>query len=237
MIIRNNLSSNPIKNYSVYLIGCIVLAITAALFTVYNMVSLSSWFAQSRTVGRLISEQQKQLVELKHDEQKLRSQIVAVKTPDFVRKADFINNAIKRRVFSWTKLFDQFERAFPDNVKMVSVSPAIDQNTIRISMQVAGRNLDDIVKLITVLENSPAFRDVTFRSEQSDPDGLLHATISLQYLPENAPDVITPVTQPNGTSVVEPNNANPSVQQNNAPQSEDQTSDDDDSDDDDEDSQ
>jgi len=229
MIIKNNLSSNPTKNYSLYLIGCIVLAVTAALFTIYNMVSLSSWFAQSRTVGRLTAEQQKQLVELKNEEQKLRSQIVAVKTPDFVKKADFINNAIKRRVFSWTKLFDQFERVFPDNVKMVSVSPAIDQNTIRISMQVAGKNLDDIVKLITTLENSPAFRDVTFRSENSDPDGLLHATISLQYLPENAPDVITPVANQE--------NGNPSVQQNNAPQSEDQTSDDSDNSDDDEDSQ
>lgn len=222
MIIRNNLSSNPTKNYSIYLIGCIVLAIAAALFTVYNMISLSGWFAQSRTVGRLISDQEKQLSELKRDEQKLRSEIVAVKTPDFIKKADFINNAIKRRVFSWTKLFDQFERAFPENVKMVSVSPSIDQDTIRINMQVAGRNLDDIVRLITVLENSPAFADVTFRSEVSDPDGLLHATISLQYIPQNAPDLPPPATATAATD----------TQQSHTPQveSQDQTSSDDDED-------
>ncbi|PWT89722.1 MAG: hypothetical protein C5B54_08455, partial [Acidobacteria bacterium] len=44
-----------------------------------------------------------------------------------------------------------------------------------------------IVQLITVLQNSPAFADVTFRSERSnEPDGLLHATISLEYRPEKA---------------------------------------------------
>lgn len=184
MIIRSNLSSNPARNYSLYFIGCVLLFIGAIVFTVFNVTSLSRWFVESRQLQSRMSEQQLKIADLQREGTELEARIAKIKTPQFVLQTEFVNDAIKRRVFSWTTLFDQFERVLPDNVKMVSVFPKFGDQQITITMEVAGKSLNDIVGLIQAFWNSPAFSDVVLKGERQENDGLLHATISLRYLPE-----------------------------------------------------
>lgn len=184
MIIRNNLSSNPVRNYSIYFIGCLLLLISAVTFTLWNVVTLSHSYVESRSLQASMSGQQTKILELQRQATDLEGKISRIKTPQFVTQTQFVNDAIKRRVFSWTTLFDQFERVLPDNVKMVSVFPKFGDQVITITMEVAGKSLNDIVNLIQALWNSPAFSDVVLKGERQDADGLLHATISLQYLPD-----------------------------------------------------
>ena len=42
MIMKSNLASRPTRNYTLYFIGCLILAVTAATFTAYNFSSLVS---------------------------------------------------------------------------------------------------------------------------------------------------------------------------------------------------
>jgi hypothetical protein len=92
-------------------------------------------------------------------------------------------------------LFDEFERIFPSNVKMVSVYPQIDDEQINILMEVAGKSLNDIVDLISVLQKAPAFSEVVLKSERQQTDGFLHAAISLTYRPEKLANQVQPQTQ------------------------------------------
>lgn len=184
MIIRNNLATNPVKNYSLYFLGCLVLLAGALLFTIFNARSLVSWQSESRRLQANIAEQEKKRTDLQDEASKLRLRITQIKTPQFINETEFMNNAIKRRTFSWTTLFDEFERIFPDNVKMVSVYPQINDEQINITMEVAGKSLNDIVQLISVLQSAPAFSEVVLKSERQQVDGLLHAAISLTYRPE-----------------------------------------------------
>jgi hypothetical protein len=195
MIIRNNLANNPVKNYSLYFLGCVVLISAALLFTLFNARSLLSWQSESSRLQVNISEQQKKRADLQNEASKLRLRITQIKTPQFINETEFMNNAIKRRTFSWTTLFDEFERIFPDSVKMVSVFPQINDEQINITMEVAGKSLNDIVQLISVLQSSPAFSAVVLKSERQQNDGLLHAAISLTYLPEKSISQPQPQTQ------------------------------------------
>jgi hypothetical protein len=199
MIIRNNLATNPVKNYSLYFLGCLVLLVAALLFTFFNARSLMSWQSESSRLQVNISEQQKKRADLQNEASKLRLRITQIKTPQFISETEFMNNAIKRRTFSWTTLFDEFERIFPDNVKMVSVYPQINDEQIYISMEVAGKSLNDIVGLISVLQSAPAFSEVVLKSERQQNDGNLHAAISLTYRPEKL--VTQPQTQTAPTPV------------------------------------
>jgi hypothetical protein len=195
MIIRNNLATAPVKNYSLYFLGCVVLSIAALLFTMVNTRSMLSWQSESGKLQTNIAAQQKNRAGFQSEASQLRTQITQIKTPQFVTETQFMSNAIKRRTFSWTMLFDEFERIFPDNVKMVSVFPQIRDEKININMEVAGKALNDIVNLFTELQSSPAFTDVTLRGERQDTDGVLFATISLTYLPERLP-MSAPQTAP-----------------------------------------
>jgi hypothetical protein len=194
MIIRNNLATNPVKNYSLYFLGCLVLLVAALLFTLFNARSLMSWQSESNRLQVNISDQQRKRADLQNEASKLRLRITQIKTPQFISETEFMNNAIKRRTFSWTTLFDEFERIFPDNVKMVSVFPQINDEQIYITMEVAGKSLNDIVDLISVLQNAPAFSEVVLKTERQEADGLLHAAISLTYSPEKL--IVQPHAQP-----------------------------------------
>ncbi len=201
MIIRTNLATAPVKNYSLYFLGCFVLSIAALLLTFLNVRNLLSWQSESSRLQINIAEQQKKRADHQNEASKLRLRITQIKTPKFISETEFMNNAIKRRTFSWTTLFDEFERIFPDNVKMVSVIPLIKNEQINITMEVAGKGLNDIVKLVSVLQSSSAFSELVLRSERQEQDGLLHAAISLTYLPEKLNIESQPQTTPAGPGV------------------------------------
>lgn len=192
MIIKLNLASRPTRNYTLYFLGCIFLIVTAVAFTVYNVTSLVSSLEKSTALGEKIAEQEKLRTEAQTQSSSLRNRIAAIKTPDFVSETEFLNNAIKRRVFSWTTLFDQFEAIFPNNVRMTSVTPTIQDEEINIRMEVTGKDLNDIIQLIKVLQAQPAFSNVVFKSEKREKEGGLSASISLLYRPELAAQSVTP---------------------------------------------
>jgi hypothetical protein len=184
MIIRNNLATAPLRNYSLYFLGCLGLVIVGVFFTIWNITAYSGSLTETANLAERISEQRERRAELKLQASGLQQQIRAIKTPEFVKETGFINNAIKRRIFSWTTLLDQLEKAFSEDVKMVSVSPSIKDERVFLNMEVAGKSLNDLTQLILLMENSPIFSDVSFRSESEGSDGLLHAMISLLYLPD-----------------------------------------------------
>ena len=170
MIIRNNLASVPLRNYSLYFLGCISLVVLGVLFTIWNVTAYTAALAETGNLQERISQQGERRDQLQQQASGLQQKINRIKTPEFVKKTEFINNAIKRRIFSWTTLLDQLEGSLPEEVKMVSVSPSITNQKVSLDVEVAGKSLSDVTKLILTLENSPSFSDVSFRGESEGPD-------------------------------------------------------------------
>jgi Tfp pilus assembly protein PilN len=189
MIIRSNLASAPIKNYSVFLLGCVLLGIAVIAFTFFNLSSLKGSYSKNEELKKTISTQQTKLQDLEQKKKDLQTQIARIKTPQFITETEFMNNAIKRRVFSWTALFDHFEAVLPSTVKMISVLPTVTEKNIAINMEMAGRSLADMLELVRTLERDSAFSNVTLKAEKSgDDEALIYFSISLNYTPpgENA---------------------------------------------------
>jgi len=184
MIIRNNVASSPIKNYSLFLLGCALLAVIVILFTFFNLNGLKNAYAKNEQLEKAIDLQQSQLQKLQQKKNNLQRQIDGIKTPQFISETEFMNNAIKRRTFSWTALFDHFEEMLPPNVKMISITPSVSERNIAINMEMAGQSLPDMLTLVRTLERDAQFSDVTLKSEHSDTEtSLLYFTISLIYKP------------------------------------------------------
>jgi Tfp pilus assembly protein PilN len=188
MIIRNNIASSPIKNYSLFLIGCFLLAITVILFTFFNLNALKNAYTKNGQLKKTIAAQQTELQNLEQKKKNLQHQIDIIKTPQFIAETEFMNNAIKRRTFSWTALFDHFEEMLPPNVKMISITPSVSEKNIAINMEMAGESLPDMLTLVRTLERDEQFSDVTLKAERHDTEGnLLYFTISLLYKPAKNP--------------------------------------------------
>jgi Tfp pilus assembly protein PilN len=208
MIIRNNLASAPVKNYSLFLFGCLALAIVGILFTIWNVVSLMNSYSESADLNKKISLQQKQLNELDQKAKQLKSRIERIKTPRFIAETEFMNQAIKRRTFSWTALFDHFEEVLPPTVKMISITPSVTEEQIAINLELAAQTLADMLELVRLMERDPAFSRVVLKGERMDPnDAQIYFTISLNYNPSqripNSADTSTlPTKQAAGPPMV-----------------------------------
>jgi hypothetical protein len=184
MIIRSNLASSPIRNYSLFLLGCLLLGIVVILFTIWNLATLTGSYSKSIKLKQAIGSQQKQLKDQEGRAKDLQTRISRIKTPQFVAETEFMNNAIKRRTFSWTALFDHFEEVLPPSVKMLSIVPSVSEEDIAINLEMAGRSLGDMLELVRLLERDPQFGQVILKGERTDADEQqIVFTISLNYLP------------------------------------------------------
>ncbi len=183
MIIRSNLASSPLRNHSLFLLGCVLSGLAVICFSAWNAMSLMDSRTKTGELKASIEHQQTQLSKLQNKAADLRGKIVRIKTPQFVSETEFINNAIKRRTFSWTSLFDHFEEVLPGTVKMISITPKVGEKNIEIKLEMAAGNLKDMLDLVRVLEGDAAFSHVILLGEQSGVDELLRFSISLRYLP------------------------------------------------------
>jgi Tfp pilus assembly protein PilN len=183
MIIRSNLASVPIKNYSLFLLSCVLLGIAVVAFTAWNLMSLSGSYSKTSELNNTIANQQIRLRELESKANELQTQIGNIKTPEFVSETEFMNNAIKRRTFSWTALFDHFEEVLPPTVKMISVFPSVTEENIAINLEMAGQSLTDMLELVRLLERDPAFANVVLKGERTGNDEQINFSVSLTYIP------------------------------------------------------
>jgi hypothetical protein len=104
-------------------------------FTTYNILEVTGNYSETRDLRSAIGSQKAGIAELQNKSADLTNRIARIRTDKFVSETEFLNNAIERRTFSWTGLFDHFEEILPANVKMVSIRPTINEGRIHISQR------------------------------------------------------------------------------------------------------
>jgi Tfp pilus assembly protein PilN len=183
-VIRTNLSTRPFYNerlVHIWLIAIAVLVVAAGAFNVSRVLRYS------RSDTRLATQ-------ASHDESRaadLRQQAAHLRASVDSRQVEFAsadarqaNDLIDRRTFSWTELFNRFETALPDEVRIAGVKPRLDrQHGIILTINVVARGVDDISTFIENLEKTGAFANVRPAEEHPDESGMLQSTLEAVYLP------------------------------------------------------
>jgi len=81
-------------------------------------------------------------------------------------RSQFLNELIRRKSFSWTKVFEDLERIMPPRVHLVSIHPELNEdNQLAIKMQVAGDSRERALDLVRRMESSPHFQQTNIDSE------------------------------------------------------------------------
>jgi Tfp pilus assembly protein PilN len=81
-------------------------------------------------------------------------------------RSQFLNELIRRKSFSWTKVFEDLERIMPPRVHLVSIHPELNEdNQLAIKMQVAGDSRERALDLVRRMELSPHFQQTKIDSE------------------------------------------------------------------------
>lgn len=81
-------------------------------------------------------------------------------------RSAFLNAAILRKSFSWTHLMMDLEKVMPSGVRVVSIAPAVDeQSHFVLKFVVQGQTREGAVQLIRNMEKSQNFRSPELVSE------------------------------------------------------------------------
>jgi len=101
-------------------------------------------------------------------------------------QSQFLNGLIRRKSFSWTRVFEDLEQVMPSNLHLVSLRPEFnEQNEMQLDMRVAGDTRAAAVELVHRMESSQHFQNAQLLQEGAATEGGgVSATIFSTYVPD-----------------------------------------------------
>ena len=183
-MLRANLSTRPSYNERA---AHLLIALGAVLAIAFTAVNVGRVVVLSRANTELLSraaDEESRARELRTEAQRVRQSLDPKKIEAVSTSAREANAIIDRRLFSWTELFNYFETALPDDVRITSVHPKTNADgTVTLALSVIGRRVEDVDRFLDELEGTRAFRDMLSRDERTADDGNLLAVLEGTYLP------------------------------------------------------
>lgn len=103
-------------------------------------------------------------------------------------RSQFLNVAILRKSFSWTRLMEDMEKVMPPGLRVVSIAPVIDQhNHFTLKVEVQGEKRESAIELLRNMEKSQHFRDSELvtetRTDSKSVDSGVKSEIRTSYSP------------------------------------------------------
>jgi len=99
-------------------------------------------------------------------------------------RSALLNSLLLRKGISWTRLFEDLEKVFPGNVRLVAVRPYVTaDNKIQLDMVVGTQSPEPWIDLLKRLENSDTFGSTALLSSQppSQNEPLYRYRVTVSY--------------------------------------------------------
>ncbi len=186
-MLRGNLSTRPFYNeraVQAALVGIACVLGVLTLITAWQLVALTE---RQRELSTRIAADESRAAAHRRDAQRVRGRIDRSVLEATVRATREANAVIDQRTFSWTALFNVFERTIPPDVRLRSVTPTFDRDTLVIRFVVNASNVEPVGAFLDRLEAAGAFVGLRSVDEQSTEDGSLDIACEGRYLGPGAP--------------------------------------------------
>ncbi|MFZ3216884.1 MAG: hypothetical protein WA192_12565 [Candidatus Acidiferrales bacterium] len=166
MKLQLNLSTAPLANKRPFLAAASVLGALGLLtFLLLGHAAYSSWHA-SRDLRSEISHWR---TEIAADRQKQAALQAYFQTPQALQvldRADFLNSLIGQRSFPWTKVFMDLEQILPPGVRVVNISPKLENGRALVELTVGAESDESKIKFLQNLEKSRVFSDIEVKDDR-----------------------------------------------------------------------
>jgi Tfp pilus assembly protein PilN len=183
-MLRTNLSTRPFYNERAVHAVLALAAILVVALTVFNASRVVSLSRRQTELSARAQTAETRSRELRAAALDIRRGLDTKELEAVATAAREANAIIDRRLFSWTELFNRFETTMPDDVRITSIRPKIDMDgTVRVTLGVVGRRVEDIEQFMGNLEATGTFADVLMREENVMEDRTLVAVLDGRYLP------------------------------------------------------
>lgn len=179
-----NLASRPWQNTRPFWITITVAAVIVLILLVNNVQAAWRYYMETEETRAAISEVQMRATQEREAAESLQRQIEGFDRRDLMQRVEFVNRQIVARAFSWSQLMDHLERVLPNDVRLQSLAPSIDDDgPINLSMSCIAKNQDAYVETIRQITADPYF-DNPYPLSETTTDGELRFTLRVTYRPD-----------------------------------------------------
>jgi type IV pilus assembly protein PilN len=165
--ININLASKPFVNQRKF--SLILAALLAVLLasSAWNISKYNVIHAYKMADSAEIAAYRARLAEMDRESLQLRQRLQRPEIAEFLEKADYLNQLIDQRTFSWTQLLNELETLTPASVQIASLHPKVEAGAIQIEMVANARTDQDAILFVGNLESSGSFFNVRPLSEDA----------------------------------------------------------------------
>ena len=184
-----NLASRPYEDEGrFYRLWGAALAITI-LFTAFMITVSAHHYVNSGKDWASARAAEAKLANLRKEEAQAQQILAEPQNRGTRDRSQFLNTAILRKSFSWTRLMEDMEKVMPPGLRVVSIAPVVDQhNHFVLKVQVQCERRESTIELLRNMEKSQHFRSPELVAESMTPAGRgnesgMKSDIVTSYLP------------------------------------------------------
>lgn len=165
MKVRLNLSTTPLVSNRRFAVGAGLVGTVAILALLVLAFSTFSVWRRDKVLSAQQESLQLQIGRLQQQRQGLSDFFENAQTVQRRQRAAYLNSLIQQRAFPWIKIFMDLERILPEGVRVVSIEPKLDGDTVKLQVLVGALSDESKLKFLKVLESSPEFSHIELLSE------------------------------------------------------------------------
>jgi hypothetical protein len=193
--IEINLATRPFRNNSLYWAGFGTAVLALAAVTAVNAGLFLGYGSTMRQHREDLTTKQQRREALARDERRLSLKLTKLDFKGLATQAEFANDAIRRRTFSWTGLFNRLEEVVPPAVMMIAIRPEIQAEGISIVAEGSAKDQEGLLQFEENLIRNPRFARIYPGSERREQRGQdLRFSLKFDYVPGDRPSLATPAT-------------------------------------------
>ena len=175
-----NLATRPLRNRRLYMAGVRGLAVLFVAMAGLVAFAVLKYGGETSRLKAGSAATLKVQADASREEKRLTADIKKEEKLSRAR-VDLVNSIILRKMFSWTGLLTEMEKALPGPSYITALTPSFTpEGTVALQMRVTSRSLEDLLAFINALTGR-GFKDVKVGGEQRSEDGRLLSEISATY--------------------------------------------------------
>lgn len=166
-----NLSTTPVENKRPFIAGASALGAMGVLtFMLLAHAAYTSWRA-NRELRAEISHWQSEIHSNRQKQAALDAYFQTPQAREVLDRAGFLNSLIGQRSFPWTKIFIDLEQTLPPGVRVIKISPKLDNGRAIVELTVGAESEEGKIKFLQSLEKSQVFSDIRVKNDhyQEEP--------------------------------------------------------------------
>lgn len=163
MNLRLNLATAPQSNNRPFLTGSAIGGAVALIALLLLMHATYSSWQNQRQLHAENDALQSQIRESQIQQQALAAYFRSPQAKRVLDRSEFLNSLIDARSFPWTRIFTDLERTLPAGVRVVSISPSLNNGRAEVSLSVGAQTDASEVQFLKAMENSKFFSGVVVK--------------------------------------------------------------------------